>query len=123
MVDLCITVDDVVLEAHWLDDNPDLRTVLDDALPLAGLARRWGDECYMNIPVYEAAETTALEVEPGTIAYWPTGPAICLFWGPTPASTDDTPVAASPVAPVARVAFTDPLETIANDPTLKIERA
>ena len=25
-------------------------------------------------------------VEAGTVAYWPPGSALCLFWGPTPIS-------------------------------------
>jgi hypothetical protein len=25
-------------------------------------------------------------VEPGALAYWPAGPAFCIFWGPTPVS-------------------------------------
>jgi hypothetical protein len=37
------------------------------------------------------------EVEVGDLGYWPTGPAFCIFFGPTPVSTDQKPRAYSPV--------------------------
>ena len=39
----------------------------------------------------------------GDIGYWPVGKALCFFFGPTPASEDDRPRAASPVNIVGRV--------------------
>jgi uncharacterized protein len=39
----------------------------------------------------------------GELGYWPTGNAFCIFFGPTPASSADTPVAASPVNVLGRV--------------------
>ena len=36
----------------------------------------------------------------GELAYWPPGNALCLFFGPTPASTDAQPRTASPVNPI-----------------------
>jgi hypothetical protein len=33
----------------------------------------------------------------GDLAYWPPGHAVCILWGPTPASTGQEPRAASPV--------------------------
>jgi hypothetical protein len=68
-----------------------------DALPLEGRANRWGDELYFAVPVGlpedEAQEVMAV----GDLAYWPPGHAVCIFWGPTPASTGQEPRAASPV--------------------------
>lgn len=67
-------------------------------LPVSGTANTWGDEVYFYIDVHLPAETDAREeVEPGDLGYWPSGPAFCIFYGPTPASTSDRPKAASPV--------------------------
>jgi hypothetical protein len=37
------------------------------------------------------------DVDIGTLAYWPTGHAFCIFFGPTPVSTGQRPRAYSPV--------------------------
>jgi len=42
-------------------------------------------------------------VEAGDIGYWPPGRAICLFWGPTPASHGNEIRPASPVNIIGRV--------------------
>ncbi len=112
MSDFEAHVDDRVLAADWLDVNGETRERLRDAFPIEGEAARWGDELYATVDVEASPTTTDTAVTPGTIAYWPDGPAICLFWGPTPASTDDTPVAASPVGPVARIDDIDPLADV-----------
>jgi uncharacterized protein len=39
----------------------------------------------------------------GELGYWPPGNAFCIFFGPTPASSGDAPVAASPVNILGRV--------------------
>lgn len=39
----------------------------------------------------------------GDVGYWPSGNALCLFFGPTPASVDEKPKAASPVTVVGRI--------------------
>jgi hypothetical protein len=43
------------------------------------------------------------EVEVGELGYWPVGRAFCIFFGPTPASTDERPRAYSPVNVLGRV--------------------
>ena len=69
-----------------------------EALPLDGKANRWGDEIYFGIPVEIEEEPDARdEVQVGDLGYWPPGRAFCVFFGPTPASTDQHPRAASPV--------------------------
>ena len=79
-----------------LGDNQTARAIW-DALPLDGRANRWGDELYFAVPV-ELAEDEAREVvAAGDLAYWPPGHAVCIFWGPTPASDGQEPRAASPV--------------------------
>jgi hypothetical protein len=43
------------------------------------------------------------DVEVGELGYWPMGHALCIFFGPTPASTDERPRAYSPVNIIGRV--------------------
>ncbi len=121
MPDFAVTVGDIALEAEWLDANAGTRDALRGAFPVAGQASRWGEELYVGVDVAAEPETTQTVVEPGTIAYWPDGPAVCLFWGPTPASTDETPVAASPVGPVAQVRDIAPLAEIDGGATMRLE--
>jgi uncharacterized protein len=72
-------------------------------LPASVKMSRWGDEYYGALPkslnMKEAADARE-EMTVGELAYWPPGNALCIFFGPTPASTDDLPRAASPVNPL-----------------------
>lgn len=56
------------------------------ALPLSGRANRWGDEVYFDVPLQLPPENPQATVPSGTIAYWPDGPALCIFFGQTPYS-------------------------------------
>jgi hypothetical protein len=86
-----------------LSDSPAGRAVA-AALPLTARMSRWGDEYYGDVGLEIAEDGTGRELmEVGEIAYWPPGKALCLFFGRTPASTDDRPRAASAVLPVGRV--------------------
>lgn len=121
MPDLRIHVDDVELAANWTTDNPETRAAIEAELPLEGDAARWGDELYFRTPVDVSEEDAQAEVPVGAIAYWPQGNALCLFWGPTPASTGDAPRAASPVNVVAVIDDTSPLETVSGGATVRVE--
>ena len=81
-----ITAGDVELTAS-LNDSPTSELIW-SALPISGSVQTWGDEIYFSIPVNALTDDTAAEVvEKGAVAYWPPGNALCLFWGPTPASS------------------------------------
>ena len=74
------------------------------ALPLSFSLSRWGDEYYGDSGISIPEDSTARELmEVGEIAYWPPGKAICIFFGPTPASTDSRPRAASNVLPIGKI--------------------
>ena len=120
MTDLRVTVDGMDMSASWVEENPKTREAVAAALPLSGRANRWGDELYFRVPVDVAAEETTAEVPRGGIAYWPAGNGLCLFWGPTPASRDDEPRAAEPVAVVARIHDPSPLASVDGDATVEI---
>jgi hypothetical protein len=75
-----------------------------EALPLEGRARLWGQEVYFDVGLACPLEPQARrEVRPGDLGFWPEGPAIALFFGPTPQSDGPAPVAASPVNVFARI--------------------
>lgn len=50
-------------------------------LPLEGRAALWKEEVYFEIPVRMGEEKAKSVVEKGTIAFWPMGSALCIFYG------------------------------------------
>jgi hypothetical protein len=78
-----------------------------DILPVISNVSRWGDEIYFSIPLRADIEDGVEEVEIGTVAFWPPGSALCIFFGPTPASHSDKPRAASPVTVIGRIVEID----------------
>lgn len=72
--------------------------LIKEALPLKGRVSRWGDEIYFSIPVDAPLEVNATAfVSKGSLGYWPTGKAFCIFFGPTPLSIGSEIRAASAV--------------------------
>ena len=93
-----ISISDGVTTVEAVLNGSDTASAVWDALPFDGRVQRWGDEIYFPIPVSaELASDASDVVEVGSVAYWPPGSAMCLFWGPTPASRGDECRAASPV--------------------------
>jgi hypothetical protein len=83
---------------------PKTVSALSQALPLKARARRWGKEVYFETPVAVDLEKGAEVVEKGAIGYWPPGRALCLFFGPTPASKNPEEIRpASAVTVVGRI--------------------
>ena len=84
-----------------------------ESLPITGRVQIWGDEIYFSIPLNVEEELGSQEtVHAGTVAYWPPGSALCLFWGPTPISA---PGEIRPASAVNVVGILD------NDPNLLAE--
>jgi hypothetical protein len=50
-------------------------------LPVEGRAALWKEEVYFEIPVKIGEEKAKPTVESGTIAFWPMGSALCVFFG------------------------------------------
>lgn len=110
------------VEVELTGENPLTVEALWRALPFGGKAKRWGKEIYFEIPVEVGEENARREVEVGEVAYWPEGRCLCLFFGPTPSSTGEKPVAYSPVNVVGRIRG-DPgrLEGIRSGERLRVE--
>ena len=88
-----------------LNDSPTAR-LLAQRLPFTFKMSRWGDEYYGDIGAKlgaEEAPDARDDMKVGELAYWLPGNALCVFFGPTPASKGAEPKAASPVNPVGNV--------------------
>ena len=97
-----ISFGEVVVEGE-LHETPTAALIW-EALPIEGEGHRWGEEIYFTIPVQAALDDTAREVvERGDVGYWPQGQALCIFFGPTPASRADEIRAASAVNIVGKI--------------------
>jgi hypothetical protein len=118
-----ITAGKVSAEAV-LNDSP-TATQIWEALPIEGRANTWGDEIYFSIPVEAKQEKDAREiVAVGELGYWPPGSAFCIFFGRTPASTDDRPRAASAVNILGRIqGDATVFKTVSSGTRVRLERA
>lgn len=119
---ISITIADTVIEAV-LNDSPTAQLVF-DSLPLEGTVNVWGEEIYFIFPLKAELEAEArAEVEIGELGYWPSGPAFCIFFGPTPMSTSEKPHAYSPVNVFGRIqGDCSPLKSISDGAIIKVER-
>jgi hypothetical protein len=79
-----VTLGEVVVTAVL--DESSTAGRLWEALPFESRAHRWGDEVYFETPVEVGEEEPQADVPSGTVAYWPPGKALCLFFGQEPYS-------------------------------------
>ena len=82
-----------------------------EAAPFEATVHLWGKEIYFETPViFELDETAKETVAEGDVGYWPSGKALCLFFGPTPISAPGEIRPASAVNVVGKVI--SPLEDL-----------
>ena len=119
---IIIIVEDVTLNAE-LNDSKTAQRIY-ESLPLESTVNIWGDEIYFDIPVALEQEPDARQdVEIGTLGYWPLGSAFCVFFGPTPASSDDQPRAYSPLNVFGRViGDAKILKKVSGGSTIRVEK-
>ena len=79
-----ITLGDIVVTATLNDSRT--AGLIRQALPITSSAQLWGDEAYFATPVEAEEEDPQADVPAGTVAYWPPGKALCLFFGQKPYS-------------------------------------
>ena len=93
-----------------LDDAHSPNTVheLIEKLPFTVDLNVWGDEIYTSkSPVSQPEENAKSPVDLHDVAYWPTGKAICLFYGPTPIGNPGEITPASPVNVIGKIVSPD----------------
>ena len=99
--------DSIVIE---LDDANSPNTVKEfvEKLPFTVDLNVWGDEIYSSkSPISQPEENAKSPVELNDVAYWPTGKAICLFFGPTPIGEPGEITPASPVNIIGKIISPD----------------
>jgi len=70
-----------------LDDTNSPKTCISflKSLPIFSHSAHWGEEIYTDeSPIIQSEENAKDLVNLNDVAYWPSGKAICLFFGPTP---------------------------------------
>lgn len=83
-------------------------------LPFSVTLNVWGDEIYTSqSPISQPEENAKSPVELNDVAYWPTGKAICLFYGPTPVGKPGDITPASPVNVIGKIISPD--KTVINE--------
>lgn len=97
----------VILE---LNDESSPKTVKSflKHLPFNVTLNVWGAEIYTSSsPIDVDEENSKSPVSIYDVAYWPTGKAICLFYGPTPIGKKDEIKPASPVNVIGKIVKPD----------------
>ncbi len=99
-VDICIN-GVIILRAAL--NKTETAQVIFSALPLHAQGNIWGEEIYfasgIKAPLIDPKEV----LDVGDLAYWPPMQAICIFYGPTPASLGDEIRAAGPVSVFGKI--------------------
>lgn len=85
-------------------NSPKTLASLIEKLPFTVQLNVWGDEIYTSsTPIDESEENSKSPVALNDVAYWPTGKAICLFFGPTPIGKKNEITPASPVNVIGKI--------------------
>ena len=106
------------------DKNPKTAEALMKALPFEARAEFWGKEIYFEAPFKVGLEKAKAIVDYGDVAYWPEGPALCLFFGPTLSSPSPNIIKPySPVNVIGKI-LENPkiLEKVKEGEKLKVEK-
>ena len=93
-----------------LDDTSSPKTCANilKSLPFSVNAHIWGEEIYTDeSPITQPEENAKDLVNLNDVAYWPSGKAICLFFGPTPIGKKGEIKPYSPVNVVGKIIGSD----------------
>ena len=93
-----------------LDDKDSPNTVNEflKKLPFTVGIHLWGEEIYTDeSPISQNEENAKDLLEINDVAYWPTGKAICLFYGPTPIGKKGEIKPYSPVNVIGKIISPD----------------
>lgn len=109
----------------FFERSPKTAEALMKSLPFKSRAEFWGQEIYFQAPFNVDLENARDIVDFGDLAYWPEGPALCLFYGPTLSSpSPDIIKPYSPVNVIGKI-IGDPkiLSRVNEGEKLKVEKA
>ena len=107
----CISgLENIIIELDCTNSPKTCKDIF-DSLPFSVSAHLWGEEIYTDeSPITQPEENAKALVEPNDVAYWPSGKAVCLFFGPTPIGKKGEIKPYSPVNVVGKI--TNPDKTI-----------
>jgi len=93
----------ISLELNDSESPKTVKTLLEN-LPFTVRIHLWGEEIYTDeSPIIVDEENAKPLVELFDVAYWPSGKAICLFFGPTPIGKKDEIKPYSPVNVIGKI--------------------
>jgi len=103
-------LENIIIELDCTNSPKTCKDIL-DSLPFSVSAHLWGEEIYTDeSPITQPEENAKALVELNDVAYWPSGKAVCLFFGPTPIGKKGEIKPYSPVNVVGKI--TNPDKTI-----------
>ncbi len=93
----------IVLELNDSSSPKTVKSFLEN-LPFTIGINLWGEEIYTDeSPINVSEENAKSPVNLFDVAFWPTGKAICLFYGPTPIGTKNEIKPYSPVNIIGKI--------------------
>jgi len=97
----------ILLELDEQNSPKTVKTFL-NSLPFAVELNVWGEEIYTSpSPITIGEENSKSPVSLNDVAYWPSGKAICLFYGPTPIGKKGEITPTSPVNVIGKIKTPD----------------
>jgi len=103
-------LENIIIELDCTNSPKTCKDIL-DSLPFSVSAHLWGEEIYTDeSTITQPEENAKALVELNDVAYWPSGKAMCLFFGPTPIGKKGEIKPYSPVNVVGKI--TNPDKTI-----------
>ena len=100
-------LENITIELNDTNSPKTCKSIL-DSLPFSVNAHVWGEEIYTDeSPISQSEENAKSLVDLNDVAYWPSGKAMCLFFGPTPIGKKGEIKPYSPVNVVGKIIDSD----------------
>ena len=100
-------LENIIIELDYTNSPKTCKDIL-DSLPFSVSAHLWGEEIYTDeSSITQPEENAKALVELNDVAYWPSGKAMCLFFGPTPIGKKGEIKPYSPVNIVGKIINSD----------------
>ena len=100
-------LENIIIELDYTNSPKTCKDIL-DSLPFSVSAHLWGEEIYTDeSSITQPEENAKALVELDDVAYWPSGKAMCLFFGPTPIGRKGEIKPYSPVNVVGKIINAD----------------